>query len=65
MTSVNPSVPILKRNGMETHQRTLNLMDDSGKAVVVTLWGEFCNRDGRELEEMVGSAFYPVLAIKA
>ncbi|KAF8100766.1 hypothetical protein N665_0218s0104 [Sinapis alba] len=44
------------RNGMETHQRTLNLMDDSGKAVVVTLWGEFCNRDGRELEEMVGKS---------
>lgn len=65
VTSVNPSVPILRKNGMETHRRTLNLKDDSGKAVEVTLWGEFCNRDGRELEEMVGSAFYPVLAIKA
>ncbi|CAE5975257.1 unnamed protein product [Arabidopsis arenosa] len=65
VTSVNPSVPILRKNGMETHRRILNLKDESGKAVEVTLWGEFCNRDGRQLEEMVDSAFHPVLAIKA
>ncbi|EOA30084.1 hypothetical protein CARUB_v10013190mg [Capsella rubella] len=65
VTSVNPSVPILRKNGMETHRRILNLKDESGKAVEVTLWGEFCNRDGRELEEMVNSASHPVLAIKA
>ncbi|CAN8268437.1 unnamed protein product [Cochlearia groenlandica] len=65
VTSVNPSVPILKKNGMETHRRVLNLKDESGKAVEVTLWGEFCNRDGQQLEEMVNSAFHPVLAVKA
>uniref|UniRef100_A0A1J3DN96 Replication protein A subunit n=1 Tax=Noccaea caerulescens TaxID=107243 RepID=A0A1J3DN96_NOCCA len=65
VTSVNPSVPILRKNGMETHRRVLNLKDESGKAVEVTLWGEFCNREGRQLEEMVDSAFYPVLAVKA
>ncbi|ESQ50436.1 hypothetical protein EUTSA_v10001929mg [Eutrema salsugineum] len=65
VTSVNPSVPILRKNGMETHRRILNLKDESGKAVEVTLWGEFCNRDGRQLEELVESAFFPVLAIKA
>ncbi|KAG7578873.1 OB-fold nucleic acid binding domain AA-tRNA synthetase-type [Arabidopsis thaliana x Arabidopsis arenosa] len=65
VTSVNPSVPILRKNGMETHRQILNLKDESGKAVEVTLWGEFCNRDGRQLEEMVDSAFHPVLAIKA
>ncbi|CAL9222623.1 unnamed protein product [Arabidopsis halleri] len=65
VTSVNPSVPILRKNGMETHRRILNLKDESGKTVEVTLWGEFCNRDGRQLEEMVDSAFHPVLAIKA
>lgn len=65
VTSVNPSVPIMRKNGMETHRRVLNLKDESGKAVEVTLWGEFCNREGRQLEEMVESAFHPVLAIKA
>ncbi|XP_019059679.1 PREDICTED: replication protein A 70 kDa DNA-binding subunit A isoform X2 [Tarenaya hassleriana] len=65
VTSVNPSVPILRKNGMETQRRILNLKDESGKTVELTLWGDFCNRDGRELEDMVDSGFYPVLAVKA
>ncbi|XP_019417150.1 PREDICTED: replication protein A 70 kDa DNA-binding subunit A [Lupinus angustifolius] len=65
VTSVNPSFPILRKNGMETQKRTLNLKDSSGKSVEVTLWGEFCNRDGQKLQEMVDSGSFPILAVKA
>nr|GMC96159.1 replication protein A 70 kDa DNA-binding subunit A [Ipomoea batatas] len=63
--SVNPSVPILRKNGMETQRRILNLKDQSGRSVELTLWGDFCNREGQQLQEMVDSGFFPVLAVKA
>ncbi|KAH7656688.1 Replication factor A protein 1 [Dioscorea alata] len=65
VVSVNPSVTILRKNGMETQRRILNLKDASGRSVEVTLWGEFCNREGRELQEMFDSSAFPVLAVKA
>lgn len=63
--SVNPSVPIMRKNGMETQRRILNLKDGSGKSVELTLWGEFCNREGQKLKEMIDSGSFPVLAVKA
>lgn len=65
VTSVNPSVTILRKNGMETQRRILNLKDASGRSVELTLWGEFCNREGRQLQEMLDSGVFPVLAVKA
>ncbi|KAK2975966.1 hypothetical protein RJ640_012997 [Escallonia rubra] len=63
--SVNPSVPIMRKNGMETQRRVLNLKDQSGLSVELTLWGEFCNREGQKLQEIVDSGISPVLAVKA
>lgn len=63
--SVNPSVPIMRKNGVETQRRVLSLKDWSGKSVELTLWGEFCNREGQKLQEMFDSGFCPVLAVKA
>ncbi|KAF6157108.1 hypothetical protein GIB67_041569 [Kingdonia uniflora] len=65
VTFVNPSVPILRRNGMETQRRILNLKDKSGRNVELTLWGEFCYKEGREMQEILESGFPPVLAVKA
>ncbi|KAF7813590.1 replication protein A 70 kDa DNA-binding subunit A [Senna tora] len=65
VTSVNPSVPILRKNGMETQRRILNLKDWSGRSVELTLWGDFCNREGQKLQDMVNDGFFPVLAVKA
>ncbi|KAF8393555.1 hypothetical protein HHK36_021799 [Tetracentron sinense] len=62
---VNPSVPILRKNGMETQRRILNLKDGSGRSIELTLWGEFCNKEGQELQEMLNSGFSPILAVKA
>ncbi|XP_031288032.1 replication protein A 70 kDa DNA-binding subunit A [Pistacia vera] len=63
--SVNPSVPILRKNGMETQRRILNLKDRSGRSIELTLWGDFCSKDGQKLQEMVDVGFFPVLAVKA
>ncbi|XP_020091058.1 replication protein A 70 kDa DNA-binding subunit A isoform X3 [Ananas comosus] len=65
VTSVNPSVTILRKNGMETQRRIMNLKDESGKSVELTLWGEFCNKEGSQLQEALDSGFFPVLAVKA
>ncbi|KAG6515042.1 replication protein A 70 kDa DNA-binding subunit A-like [Zingiber officinale] len=65
VTSINPSVPILRKNGMETQRRILNLKDLSSLSVEITLWGEFCNREGRQIEEKLDSGLFPVLAVKA
>ncbi|KAL4589438.1 hypothetical protein LXL04_002345 [Taraxacum kok-saghyz] len=65
VTSVNPSVPILRKNGMETQRRILTLKDQSNKSIEVTLWGEFCNREGQTLQELVNSGLTPVLAVKS
>ncbi|KAF7143292.1 hypothetical protein RHSIM_Rhsim05G0012300 [Rhododendron simsii] len=65
VTAVNPSVSIMRKNGMETQRRILNLKDQSGRSVELTLWGDFCNREGQNLQEMVDSGFSPVLAVKA
>lgn len=63
--NVNPSVPILRKNGMETQRRILNLKDQSGRSVEFTLWGDFCNREGQKLQEMLEAGNFPVLAVKA
>ncbi|KAK4372836.1 hypothetical protein RND71_008220 [Anisodus tanguticus] len=65
VTAVNPSVPILRKNGMETQRRILNLKDQSGRNAELTLWGDFCNREGQKLQELEEAGFSPVLAVKA
>ncbi|KAL2945170.1 Replication protein A 70 kDa DNA-binding subunit A [Bienertia sinuspersici] len=63
--SVNPSVPILRKNGMETQRRIINLKDMSGRSIELTLWGDFCNREGQQLQELFDSGHFPVVAVKA
>lgn len=65
VVTVNPSVPIMRKNGMETQRRILNLKDQSGRTVELTLWGEFCNREGQQLHDMVETGIFPILAVKA
>lgn len=65
VVTVNPSVPILRKNGMETQRRVLNLKDQSGRSIELTLWGDFCNREGQQLQEMIETGNFPILAVKA
>lgn len=65
VTAVKPSVAILRKNGMETQRRIVYLKDMSGRSVELTLWGEFCNREGHDLQVAVDSGAFSVVAIKA
>ncbi|TVU28767.1 hypothetical protein EJB05_20300 [Eragrostis curvula] len=65
VTSVNPTTTIQRKNGMDAQKRTITLKDMSGRSVEVTMWGDFCNREGSQLQQMVECGVFPVLAVKA
>ncbi|CAN4076368.1 unnamed protein product [Withania somnifera] len=65
VTSISPSNSIMRKNGMETQKRVLQLKDMSGRSVELTLWGNFCNAEGQTLQSMCDSGAFPVLAVKA
>ncbi|KAJ7537757.1 hypothetical protein O6H91_11G021100 [Diphasiastrum complanatum] len=65
VVAVNPTSTIMRKNGVETQKRTLQLRDNSGKSVEVTIWGAFCSREGQELQALCDSGQYPILAVKA
>ncbi|KAI9125105.1 hypothetical protein K1719_003721 [Acacia pycnantha] len=63
--SISPTTSIMRKNGTETHKRALQLKDISGCSVELTLWGEFCNAVGQQLQNTCDSGAFPVLAVKA
>ena len=65
VVSINPSSTILRKNGIETQKRTLQMKDKSGRSVEVTMWGGFCNKEGQQLQDLCDSGQNPVLAVKA
>ncbi|XP_028051291.1 replication protein A 70 kDa DNA-binding subunit A-like [Camellia sinensis] len=50
---------------METQRRILSLKDQSGRSVELTLWGDFYNREGQNLQELADCRLFPILAVKA
>ncbi|XP_072987756.1 replication protein A 70 kDa DNA-binding subunit A-like [Typha latifolia] len=65
VTSISPASTIMRKNGIETQKRTLQLKDMTGRSVEITLWGNFCNTEGQQLQSMCDSGVFPVLAVKA
>uniref|UniRef100_A0ACD5ZI11 Uncharacterized protein n=1 Tax=Avena sativa TaxID=4498 RepID=A0ACD5ZI11_AVESA len=64
VTSVSPCTTLMRKNGMETQKRALQLKDMSGCSVEITLWGKVCNAEGQQLYSMCVSGSDPVLALK-
>lgn len=64
VSSITPTGSIMRKNGTETHKRTLQLKDMSGRSVEITLWGNLCTGEGQQLQELCDSGNFPVLAIK-
>ncbi len=60
---ISPSVSIMRKNGMETHKRTLQLRDMSSYGIEVTLWGVLCNK--YNLEQYATINIFPIIVIKA
>ncbi|RLN08242.1 hypothetical protein C2845_PM11G04740 [Panicum miliaceum] len=63
VTSVGPSVMIMRKNGTEPRKRTLQPRDMSGRSVEVTLWGNFCDIEGQQLQLQCDSDSNPILAL--
>jgi hypothetical protein len=42
VVSINLSNTIMRKNGIETHKRILQIKDRSGHSVEITMWGSFC-----------------------
>ncbi|XP_052210578.1 replication protein A 70 kDa DNA-binding subunit A-like [Diospyros lotus] len=62
---ISPSTSIMRKNGTETQRRVLQLKDMSGRSVELTLWGQFCNAEGLEMQKMCDSGVFPVVAVKS
>ncbi|KAM0877104.1 hypothetical protein ACQ4PT_035749 [Festuca glaucescens] len=65
VTSVSPSSPFMRKNGVETQKRVLQLKDMSGCSVEITMWGDFCNAEGQQLQSLCDSGLNPVLALRS
>ncbi|KAL6619660.1 hypothetical protein ACP70R_034799 [Stipagrostis hirtigluma subsp. patula] len=62
--SVRPPVTIMQKNGVESQKRTLLLKDMSGRSVEITLWGEFSDAEGQQLQSLCDVDSNPVLTLK-
>ncbi len=65
VVSINLSSTIMRKNGIETHKRTLQIKDRSGHSVEITMWGSFCHKEGQQIQDLCDSGQNPVLAVKA
>ncbi|CAD5334023.1 unnamed protein product [Arabidopsis thaliana] len=65
VSSISPTVAIMRKNLTEVQKRSLQLKDMSGRSVEVTMWGNFCNAEGQKLQNLCDSGVFPVLALKA
>jgi len=61
----NLSSTIMRKNGIETHKRTLQIKDKSGHSVEITMWGSFYHKEGQHIQNICDSGQNPVLAMKA
>jgi replication factor A1 len=63
--SINLSSTIMRKNGIETHKRTLQIKDRFGHSVEITMWGSFCHKEGQQIQNICDSGQNPILAVKA
>uniref|UniRef100_I1PRT8 Replication protein A subunit n=2 Tax=Oryza glaberrima TaxID=4538 RepID=I1PRT8_ORYGL len=64
VTSVSPSATIMRKIGTETRKRSIQLKDLSGRSIEVTLWGNFCDAEGQQLQLQCDSGSNPIIAFK-
>ncbi|KAM0877103.1 hypothetical protein ACQ4PT_035748 [Festuca glaucescens] len=65
VTLVSPSFTVMRKNGMETQKRVLELKDMSGCSMETTFWGNFCDAEGQQLQLLCDSGSNPILALKS
>lgn len=65
VASVQPAGRITRRDGTDTEKRSIQIRDDSGASIELTLWDRFVASPGGDIEQAVGArGHFPVLAVK-
>eukprot|EP00850_Spirogloea_muscicola_P011414 SM000071S21038 [mRNA] locus=s71:22470:25733:+ [translate_table: standard] len=65
IVNVTPTQTILRKNGLETQKRSCMIRDRSERQCEVTMWGEFCSKEGQQLQELCDAGDAPILAVKS
>ena len=62
--SFSPTSTVRKQDRVETLRRIIGLRDMSDYSIDITLWGEHCQIEGDELDNLRGLPTPPAVAIK-
>jgi replication factor A1 len=62
--SVAEPADITRKDGTQVSKRGVNIRDDSGRSIELTLWGSYVDSTGNELAAAVGSGRHPIVAVK-
>ncbi|KAJ9514509.1 hypothetical protein QJQ45_016236, partial [Haematococcus lacustris] len=56
---------ITRKTGEETRKRAVVIRDDSNRSIEITLWGNFVDKPGNDLEQAFKTGAHPIVAAKA
>jgi replication factor A1 len=62
--SVAEPAEITRKDGTQVSKRGVNIRDDSGRSIELTLWGGYVDSTGNEMAAAVGSGRHPIVAVK-
>jgi len=62
--SVAEPADITRKDGTQVCKRGVNIRDDSGRSIELTLWGSYVDSTGNEMAAAVGSGRHPIVAVK-
>lgn len=62
--SVAEPADITRKDGTQVSKRGVNIRDDSGRSIELTLWGSYVDSTGNEMAAAVGSGRHPIVAVK-
>ena len=64
VTTISNSIAIHRKNRFETIKIIIHVKDMSSYSIDVTLWGEHCHIQGKEISTLFSVGTKPILAIK-
>lgn len=55
---------ITRKDGTEVKKRAVTIRDNSGRSIELTLWGNYVEQPGTQLQQAVQGGYHPILAVK-
>lgn len=63
--SVAEPTEITRRDGTPASKRAINIRDNSGRSIELTLWGGYASNPGDSLAAAIAAGKHPILAVKS